>query len=386
MSLPRRPYSLLLLAIVGALAGCAPIQVPRSVRENPMAEKEQRTRAVAEEFDRQRDEVEYQAALAAWQQNDIAVCEASLQRLLERNANHRDARLLMIEVHLSRQRPDIAFKEMEAALAAHPGDGMVLFAAGLLLDSTGQHEQAVAYYQRAAETDPNNDLFLTGLKAARASGQPIVVRPPVSNPLPAAASPDALARYQQPAFLPARGDVLPVSVELPASGASSPGEVSRPAATETIAFGSAQPIASTPAASLLQSGGQALQQGEAELALETFREAVSTDPHNPQIPIEAAAISIRLNRPDVAVALLEPVPEHFRQSAAYFRTLGLAYYRWGDFSKSQVALQQALSLDKSSALAYFLMGCTLARLGQDDLAAAHFEQAQVLDPRYSLRR
>ncbi len=50
--------------------------------------------------------------------------------------------------------------------------------------------------------------------------------------------------------------------------------------------------------------------------------------------------------------------------------LGAAYYRTGDYKSSQVALQQALSLDKSSALSYLLMGCTLAKLGQNEVGGS----------------
>jgi len=81
-----------------------------------------------------------------------------------------------------------------------------------------------------------------------------------------------------------------------------------------------------------------------------------------------------------------PAAKHFSKSAAIYRMLGVAYYRLGDFKSSQVALQQALSLDKSSALSYFLMGCTLAKLGQAEPAEAHFQQAKALDPRYTVRR
>jgi Flp pilus assembly protein TadD len=110
------------------------------------------------------------------------------------------------------------------------------------------------------------------------------------------------------------------------------------------------------------------------------------NPHDPQIPIAAAVSALRRNQPDVAVALLEPSLKRFAESAALRRILGAAYYRLGDYESSQVVLQQALSLDKSSALSYFLMGCTLAKLGQTAAAETHFRQARRLDARYGIRR
>ena len=92
------------------------------------------------------------------------------------------------------------------------------------------------------------------------------------------------------------------------------------------------------------------------------------------------------NRPELAIELIEPAVRRFPNSAALYRILGTAYYRGGDYPSAQRALQQALSLDKTSALSYFLLGCTLARLGQADAAETQFRQAQLLDSRYAERR
>jgi tetratricopeptide (TPR) repeat protein len=43
-------------------------------------------------------------------------------------------------------------------------------------------------------------------------------------------------------------------------------------------------------------------------------------------------------------------------------------------------------LDNTHALSYFLMGSTLAKLGEREAAAKHFEQARALDPKFALRR
>jgi Tfp pilus assembly protein PilF len=61
----------------------------------------------------------------------------------------------------------------------------------------------------------------------------------------------------------------------------------------------------------------------------------------------------------------------------------VAYYRGGDVASSQRAFEEALRLDSSSGLSYFLMGCALAKLGQVDAAENHFRQARSIDPRYA---
>ena len=65
--------------------------------------------------------------------------------------------------------------------------------------------------------------------------------------------------------------------------------------------------------------------------------------------------------------------------------LGAAQYRLGNYNAAQVAIGQALSLDKSDALTYFLMGSTLARLGQNQAAERQFSEAARLDPRQPTR-
>jgi tetratricopeptide (TPR) repeat protein len=137
---------------------------------------------------------------------------------------------------------------------------------------------------------------------------------------------------------------------------------------------------------LLNEGQRALSAGSIDAARIAFHKAAAYQPNNPQITIVAAGAALRTNHPEMAVELLVPAAKHFSKSAAIYRMLGVAYYRLGDFRSSQVALQQALSLDKSSGLSYFLMGSTLAKLGQAEAADAHFQQAQALDSRYTVRR
>jgi Tfp pilus assembly protein PilF len=84
--------------------------------------------------------------------------------------------------------------------------------------------------------------------------------------------------------------------------------------------------------------------------------------------------------------VVQPVAKRHNDSAALARTLGTAYYRQGDYPAAQSALEQALSLDNSSGLAYLLMGCTLEKLGQTEAAGANFEQARRLDPRLRMQR
>lgn len=130
----------------------------------------------------------------------------------------------------------------------------------------------------------------------------------------------------------------------------------------------------TPAAASTQAiaGAAGAGQQAAEPAAEDLRAVVA-----------AAVEALKRNRPDEAIALIEPVlPEH-PQSAALHRTLGMARFRQTDYAGALTALEKSVELDKTHALSYFLMGCTLQKLGQPEAAETRFRQAQAIDPRYA---
>ena len=102
--------------------------------------------------------------------------------------------------------------------------------------------------------------------------------------------------------------------------------------------------------------------------------------NNPlQRSVEALAQGDTATAIELATAGLAQNPE---RPAPLYRVLGAAHYRRGEYQAAQIALAQALSLDKSDALAYFLMGSTLSKLGQSETAARCFAEAARLDPRY----
>ncbi|MBN2291306.1 MAG: hypothetical protein JXM70_02710 [Pirellulales bacterium] len=136
-------------------------------------------------------------------------------------------------------------------------------------------------------------------------------------------------------------------------------------------------------AQLLAEGEKALAGGDCESAMEFFNQAQAAIPNDPQIPTLAAVSALELNRADVAVSLTKPAIVRFPGSAALHRTMGVACYRCGDYESSQVVLQQALSLDNTNALTYFLQGCALSKLGESEAAQTHLRQAATLDPRYA---
>ncbi|MBN1909535.1 MAG: tetratricopeptide repeat protein [Pirellulales bacterium] len=343
--MPRRA----LWPIAGCLtilaAGCQTFRLPEPPVGSVTAEREARRAEAIAHFEQQRDAAELQAAEDAWDRGDVAACRKGLEALLNRRPSHRDARLLLAAVLLDQHQADLALAHLEAALQDHPNDGEICHAMAVALSQLGRHEEAQAYYRQAAES--------TGQSGVQTAGYEVAV--------------------------PANGTDQAGYARL------SGGPDSYDAAGNTYP-GGADPAAPSPAEPLFRQAEQALVAGSPQHAWDLLQTAAVQNPGDPQIPTTAAVILLRYNRPDLAVALARDALNAFPQSAALLRVLGTAYYRQGEYQSSQLVLQQALSLDKSNGLAYFLMGCTLTKLGQPAQAEEHFRQARRLDKMFAAQR
>jgi tetratricopeptide (TPR) repeat protein len=350
-------------------AGCNTMKPALPKSEDVSQTRCERNAETLQEFDKQREYAEFQAAQALWAEGRHEECCRRLDSLLKHTPDHLDARLLLADVLAAANRPQEALEVLQPALEAHPDDARVQYGVALLLDVTGQRRGAEAHYEEAVKLEPKNEVYQVSyqqLVAAETSSEssslpPVPQLPPKRVQL--SAGPKASARL------------------------TTAEDASRRERTD-FAEQSDPEVPTTPTASndLLAQGGQALTEGNTPAALACFQRAMADRPDDPQIPISAAVAALRYNHPDVAIELLEPATRRFPDSASLQRILGTAYYRRGDYRSSQVALQQALSLDKSNALSYFLMGCTQVKLGETEAAERCFRQAQLLDPKYTARR
>jgi tetratricopeptide (TPR) repeat protein len=352
--------------------------LPKS--EDVSQTRRERNAETLHEFDKQREYAEFQAAQALWAEGRHEECCRRLDSLLKHTPDHLDARLLLADVLAAANRPQEALEVLQPALKAHPDDARVQYGVALLLDVTGQRRGAEAHYEEAVKLEPKNEVYQVSyqqLVAAETSSEPSSL-----TPAPAGTAPRLPPVPQLP---PKR---VQLSVPPNASARLTTAEDASRRERTDFAEQSDPEVPTTPTASndLLAQGGQALTEGNTPAALACFQRAMADRPDDPQIPISAAVAALRYNHPDVAIELLEPATRRFSDSASLQRILGTAYYRRGDYRSSQVALQQALSLDKSNALSYFLMGCTQVKLGETEAAERCFRQAQLLDPKYTARR
>ena len=373
------------LAVVAVMiTGCQSLDTLTSKSEGISQKRKQRNLAAAQRFDQKRDRAELEAAQARCREGDLDGCTETLERLLARNPENLQARLLMAEALLADNRPQEAVRYLEPALAGRAHDARVHHLMGMLLDATGQRADALVFYEQAARLQPQNEVYQVSYEALAASDEPaprpgefaqaLPLQTPVPLPVePEPSSPESFPGVTEETPGPQAGELF-ISDLGPSEEVIAADPVGRSALSRDVAPRSAP--------ELVSQGRAALAQGAVALAFAYFREAMAIDPHDPQIPTSAAVSALRHNQPDLAVSLLEPLLEAFPDSPAIRRILGAAHYRLGDYQSSQVVLQQALSLDNSNALSYFLMGCTLVKLGQPAVAATYFRQARRLDPRY----
>lgn len=355
--------------------GCASIRAPKTITEGDTSPPlQKRNEEFAKQFDAQRDFAEYEAAKSRWlQQRDPKGCREALEKLLTRRPQHREGRLLLAELMLAEGNAQAAYDQARTMLNSCPNDAQVHYTVALALDALGKPSDAMGYYERATRMDPSSEAYAAAYRTAKEATRE-EMRHLKATSIGIADPVDQLTAEGLPtSHTAAVPDTSTVSDRADRNGPGTPADYAGPAECD-------------PVAELLQQGQRALAGGSSPKALDFFRQAAATKPENPQIPISAAAAALRANHPEVAVELLTPVAKQFPKSAGVFRMLGAAHYRLGDYKSSQVAIQQALSLDKSSALSYLLMGCTLAKLGQAEAAEAHFREARALDPRYRLVR
>jgi Flp pilus assembly protein TadD len=120
-----------------------------------------------------------------------------------------------------------------------------------------------------------------------------------------------------------------------------------------------------------------------EEAMRAYRAALSADPHH--VSARNALATIYAERREFAQAipiwraLTENVTVADGPGSAYlFSNLGYAYFLSGDYERAIGALEKACLLDPFSQYAWYHLGESLQKLGQEERAQAMFRQAAML--------
>jgi tetratricopeptide (TPR) repeat protein len=155
--------SLLVVLALLAPAGCASWPAFKAAVPDVAPMRKARSAQLIKEYEQHRDEAQYQAALSAWKQGNSEGCQELITTLLERNPEHRGARLLMVQLHMLEQ--EFTEARAEADKLAHdlPADAEVLHVQGLVCEAAGELEQAEKCYRRAVELNPKDQTFAASL-------------------------------------------------------------------------------------------------------------------------------------------------------------------------------------------------------------------------------
>ena len=130
------------LILILCLAGCAAARLPAPPVEDITPSRKARRGQILDDLQRRRDRIEYQAAVSRGEQGDLAGCESMLRSILDRNAAHRDARLLLSDLHASRGDLPEARRQLRRLLEHDPDDAEARAAMARLTEKAGYPDQA----------------------------------------------------------------------------------------------------------------------------------------------------------------------------------------------------------------------------------------------------
>ena len=163
MTVPRRATNLLLILALVASGGCAAWPQMQAPVPDVKPARKARSAQLVKEYSQHRDEAQYQAALSAWNQGNTETCRELIDTLLERTPEHRNGRLLLIQMHLLEQELVEARTAADKLAKDFPADAEVLHEQGLVCEASGDVEQAARCYRRAVQIDPKNETYATSL-------------------------------------------------------------------------------------------------------------------------------------------------------------------------------------------------------------------------------
>jgi tetratricopeptide (TPR) repeat protein len=387
--------------------------------------REKRTEELARDFDRNRDNAQFEAAASCWQRGDVEGSKTMLIQLLQRNPNYRRARFVLADIYLFNGDSKLAIDQLRQVVESNSNDPMAHYALAQVLDATGQRSEALEHYSKAMQLDPKNEVYslsyntaqaasrseavlantsppvaapLKPVQAKRAAGLTLTERPmpPTSTSSAQATSNGKPLQTQSVKLASVDEWVRPIDLGTSSTPNDKPQSESSKNTASVMAVkaapSSAVPVVAAPVAVRApeahaeQRSEEHSANGEPGLATAASYSVVSTNPADRQSlqnPLQRAVDALARGDTEGAIqwatAGLAQSPQ---QPAPLYRLLGAAHYRRGEYQAAQIALGQALSLDKPDALSYFLMGSTLSKLGQSETAARCFAEAARLDPRF----
>ena len=355
-----------MFALSAALSGCAQPAAwlkPAVPDVRPIREKQ--AREALQSFEKQRNEAEYQAARTALREGQHESCRTMLANVMRRDPQHAPAQAMQLELLLATGASQEATQAADEARQHFVDNAQVQFACYLVYDEAGQSDLAVECLSAAARLAPGEKLYTQHLEVIAAdqadeldaeTAKAILMGEPQVRARPAQQQPSEPDEVRLLAHEEPSGATLHVS---PDTAESSPS-----------------------AEQWLRRGTGALIDGHLETAEAYFDRAERAAAATDEMAVRIVVTALRHEEPEYSIQRAQRALLHYPESAGLYRSLGAAQYRLGRFAEARQALEHALVLDNSSGLTYFLMGCTLSKLGDTASASHHYRQAQQRDSRY----
>ncbi len=429
-----------IVALVVSLGGCAPLRIFESEIPDIHPLRQERSADVVASFEKHRADAEFHAARAFWKQGQKKDAIRSLEALTRRMPEHVGAQQLLMEFLLVEGEVERA--AVVADSTASLDDARIWHARGLVYEAVNRPDEAWKCLETAVKIEPRNVNYLASLKAhdelhnntadtivtddTPARSQPVAKRrASTATMAPAcvlltAETCLAMGRYEEARerleMLAAQGphardaqDLLrriagqaktsaPAVVVAPhqESPRRLPSTDAAPIATQVAASDThgavtikrtsveiEAPVSVGSPQNYLHQAGQALAEGHPDTAAVFLRKARELAPHDESVALSTSVLPLRHEEYDLATSLSEEALRNFPQSAGLYRILGTAQYRLCRWAAARDALQRAITLDNRDGLSYFLMGCTLNKLGLPQEAEPYLRQAQTLDRRFA---
>ncbi|WP_254508906.1 tetratricopeptide repeat protein [Anatilimnocola floriformis] len=161
--------TLLALIALTMLPGCASLPQANPMRRAKPAETKQtyagRKQDALKAFEKQRDAAQVQAAINHWQRGDSQKSVAMLTAIIDRSPSDVNARLRLAEVLTSQEDFLAAEKQLRECLVHAPESAEIHHVLGMLISEfPGREHEAQQHLRRAAELDPQNELYVANAK------------------------------------------------------------------------------------------------------------------------------------------------------------------------------------------------------------------------------
>jgi tetratricopeptide (TPR) repeat protein len=159
-------HALFLTLMTPVFTGCATLWPSKLTKDETPEKPEAKREELVGAFDAKRDIAQFDAAKARWQEGDTAGCKELVGKILVRNPKHRGGRLLRAELQLVDGKAELAVAEIQSLVDENPQDAEASHMLGLLLEATGQLQEALSHFERAAQIAPENRVFATSYQSA----------------------------------------------------------------------------------------------------------------------------------------------------------------------------------------------------------------------------